>query len=61
MEQDNPIITEPFYLKKFMEIQRENVILYNHLRMIHKDEELRNLVLERIGPDTFKILERLPT
>jgi len=61
MEEDNPIITEPFYLKKFMEIQRINVILYNQLRLIHKDEEIRQLIIERFGPETFKILDLLPT
>ncbi len=61
MEEDNPILTEPFYLKKFMQIQRENVILHDSLNMIFKDEELRKAVESRIGKFVFKILEKTPT
>jgi hypothetical protein len=61
MDESNPIITEPFYLKKFMQIQRENVILYDMLTIIYKDEELRKLAIERAGFNIFLILEKTPT
>lgn len=61
MDESNPIITEPFYLKKFMQIQRENVILHNMLDIVYQDEELRKLVIERAGFNIFRILEKTPT
>ena len=61
MDESNPIITEPFYLKKFMQIQRENVILHNMLNIVYRDEELRKLAVERAGFNLFQILEKTPT
>jgi hypothetical protein len=61
MDETNPIITEPFYLKKFMQIQRENVILHNMLDIVYQDEELRKLAIERAGFNLFRILEKTPT
>jgi hypothetical protein len=61
MDESNPIITEPFYLKKFMQIQRENVLLHNMLSIVYRDEELRKLAIERAGFNLFQILEKTPT
>jgi hypothetical protein len=61
MDETNPIITEPFYLKKFMQIQRENVLLHNMLSIVYRDEELRKLAIERAGFNLFLILEKTPT
>ena len=58
MDESNPIITEPFYLKKFMQIQRENVLLHNMLSIVYRDEELRKLAIERAGFNLFLILEK---
>jgi hypothetical protein len=54
------IITEPFYLDKFMEIQRQNIVLSNLLRDIAANENLRKEVENTLGPNTFNILQDTP-
>lgn len=61
MNEDNPIITEPFYLKKFMQIQRINVVLHDNLTLLYADEQIRKRAIELYGPNIFLILEKTPS
>jgi hypothetical protein len=54
------IITDPFYLDKFMEIQRQNVVLSNLLRDIAEDTYLKKAVENKLGNDIFDILKDTP-
>lgn len=58
--EEKVIITEPFYLDKFMEIQRQNVVLSNLLRDIEADTYLKKAVENKLGPDAFAILKDTP-
>lgn len=61
MNEDNPVITDPFYLKKFMQIQRINVILHDNLTLLYADEQIRKRAIELYGPNIFLILEQTPS
>jgi hypothetical protein len=58
--EEKVIITDTFYLDKFMEIQRQNVVLSNKLRDIYENPNLRNIVEMHMGPDFFNILQDTP-
>lgn len=51
---------EEFYIEKFMEIQRQNVVLSNILRDIAADSYLKKAVENKLGEDIFNILEKTP-
>ena len=51
---------DEFYIEKFMEIQRQNVVLSNILRDIAEDSYLKKAVENKLGEDVFKILESTP-
>jgi len=51
---------DEFYIEKFMEIQRQNVVLSNILRDIASDTYLKKAVENKLGEDIFKILESTP-
>ena len=51
---------DEFYIEKFMEIQRQNVVLSNLLRDIHDQPELKELVEQHLGPTAFDILKDTP-
>lgn len=51
---------DEFYIEKFMEIQRQNVVLSNILRDIANDTYLKKAVENKLGEDVFKILEQTP-
>ena len=55
-----PIFTDPFYIKKFMEIQRQNIVLSNILRDIATDVELKSAVENKLGVNIFEILKDTP-
>jgi len=55
-----PIFTDPFYIKKFMEIQRQNIVLSNILRDIATDVELKSAVENKLGENIFEILKDTP-
>lgn len=58
---DNDVpITDTFYIQKFMQIQRANVIMHDLLTMVYEDEQLRNRVIELYGAQFFRILEKTP-
>lgn len=61
MNEDNPVITDPFYLKKFMQIQRINVILHDNLTLLYADEQIRKRAIELYGSNIFLILEQTPS
>jgi hypothetical protein len=58
--EEKVIITDPFYLDKFMEIQRQNVVLSNLLRDIASDTYLKKAVENKLGTDVFDILKDTP-
>lgn len=58
-ENDVPI-TDTFYMQKFMQIQRQNVILSNKLRDMYENPGLRNIVEMHMGHDFFNILHETP-
>lgn len=58
--EEKVIITDPFYLDKFMEIQRQNVVLSNKLRDIFEEEHIRNTIIAKFGADFFDVLKDTP-
>ena len=58
--EEKVIITDPFYLDKFMEIQRQNVVLSNKLRDIFEEEHIRNTIISQLGKDFFDVLKDTP-
>jgi len=55
----DPKITDEFYLKKFMEIQQSNVVLWRKLHTIKEHEDLRAVVETYLGEDFFDNLDDL--
>lgn len=53
-------IRDTFYMQKFMEIQRQNVVLSNKLRDLYEIPEIRNVVEMRLGDEFFNILNDTP-
>ena len=51
---------DEFYIEKFMEIQRQNVVLSNILRDIAADTYLKKAVENKLGEDVFSILNDTP-
>lgn len=51
---------EEFYIEKFMEIQRQNVVLSNLLRDIAEDTHLKKEVENKLGESIFDILKDTP-
>ena len=51
---------EEFYIEKFMEIQRQNVVLSNKLRELYENDSLRNVIEMHMGPEFFEILQHTP-
>lgn len=60
MDDNNPVFTEPFYIKKFMEIQQQNIVLYKSLLKIKENPETYQKVVELLGEDVFSILDKCP-
>ena len=58
MPEENPTFTEPFYVKKFMEIQRGNVQLYRKLKNL-EESELKAAIERELGADFFNNLDDL--
>jgi hypothetical protein len=54
-----PVITEPFYLKKFMQLQQSNVVLWRKLETIKSNEDLRAVIETYLGDDFFDNLDDL--
>ena len=54
-----PVITDPFYLKKFMQLQQANVVLWRKLHNIKENEDLRATVETYLGDDFFNNLDDL--
>ena len=59
VKNENVIIKEPFYLHKFMEIQRGNVNLWRKLKIIEKNSELKKQIQEQLGNDFFDNIDDL--
>jgi prolyl 4-hydroxylase len=59
MPEESPTFNEPFYVKKFMEIQRGNVQLYRKLKNIETNSTLKAQVEEILGKDFFSNLDEL--
>ena len=58
-DEDVPI-TDTFYIQKFMQIQRQNIVLSNKLRELYENPNLRNIVEYHMGHDFFNILRETP-
>ena len=58
MPEDNPTFDEPFYVKKFMDIQRANVQLYRKLKRL-EESEMADIIEKELGEDFFKNLDNL--
>jgi hypothetical protein len=54
-----PVITDPFYLKKFMQIQQANIVLWRKLDSIKNNDDLRASVETYLGDDFFNNLDDL--
>lgn len=58
---DNDVpIKDTFYIQKFMEIQRQNVVLSNRLRSMYENPSLRNIVEMHMGHEFFDVLKDTP-
>lgn len=60
MSEDNPVFQEPFYIKKFMEIQQQNIVLYKSLLKIKENPKAYQAVVDELGEEIFLILEKCP-
>lgn len=58
--QENPVFKDEFYIKKFMEIQQQNIVLYKSLLKIKNDPELEKLIHKKLGSEIFEILKKCP-
>jgi prolyl 4-hydroxylase len=58
MPEENPTFTGPFYVKKFMEIQRGNVQLYRKLKNL-EESQLKDAIEQALGKDFFKNIDDL--
>jgi hypothetical protein len=54
-----PVITDEFYLKKFMQLQQANVVLWRKLHNIKENEDLRATIETYLGDDFFNNLDDL--
>jgi hypothetical protein len=54
-----PVITDTFYLKKFMQIQQANVVLWRKLHNIKEHDDLRAIIETYLGDDFFNNLDDL--
>ena len=50
-----PVITDEFYLKKFMQLQQANVVLWRKLHNIKENEDLRATIETYLGDDFFNM------
>jgi prolyl 4-hydroxylase len=57
--QENPVFTDAFYIKKFMEIQRGNVQLWRKLKDIEENLELKLKIEKQLGKDFFNKIDDL--
>lgn len=57
---ENPEFSDKFYIKKFMEIQQQNIVLYKALLNIYNDPDLNQAVQSKIGQHVFEILKKCP-
>lgn len=60
MTTDNPVFTDQFYIKKFMEIQQQNIILYKSLLKIKENPKAFEVIKSELGEDVFEILKSCP-
>lgn len=58
MPEENPTFDEPFYVKKFMEIQRGNVQLYRKLKKL-EESDLKETIKKELGEDFFDKIDDL--
>jgi hypothetical protein len=57
--EENPKLTDEFYVKKFMEIQRGNVQLWRKLKNLEMNETMKKEIEKTMGEDFFKNLDDL--
>jgi len=56
--EENPTFDDTFYVKKFMDIQRGNVVLYRKLKNL-ENSKLRQVIENHLGDDFFDNLDDL--
>ena len=56
---ENPELTNPFYVKKFMEIQRGNVQLWRKLKDLESVPEIKAQIEQQLGADFFTNVDDL--
>lgn len=56
---DDVKITDEFYLKKFMEIQRANVVLWRKLKTLEEEKNIRETIEVLIDEHFFDNLDDL--
>jgi hypothetical protein len=56
-----PTFTDPFYIKKFMEIQRQNIVMYNLLKRIEESTVLKQAVQNELNIDLTEAVKDGPT
>lgn len=54
-----PVITDPFYLKKFMQLQQANVILWRKLNNLKENEDVKATIETYFGDNFFDNLDDL--
>ena len=52
-------ITDKFYLEKFMEIQRANVVLWRKLKTLEENPNIKETIEILVNKDFFKGLDDL--
>jgi hypothetical protein len=56
-----PVFTDPFYIKKFMDIQRDNVVMYNLLSKMYTHPKINELIKTELNIDLTEIVKQGPT
>jgi hypothetical protein len=56
-----PVFTDPFYIKKFMDIQRDNVVMYNLLAKMREHPTINELIKTELDIDLTDIVKQGPT
>jgi hypothetical protein len=52
-------ITDKFYLEKFMEIQRANVVLWRKIKTLEENSNIKETIEILVNKDFFKGLDDL--
>jgi hypothetical protein len=56
---DKVKITDEFYLEKFMELQRANIVLWRRLKMLEQEKNIREIIETLVDENFFNGLDDL--